>query len=152
MGILGAAIVTVGSLVLLIAIYTKNTYLTQIKKQIAQIEKEAGYVERMRKHIDLVEDRLDAKQRSINVLHEVHKLTPKEIYFTNINIEEKKRTILQGRAQAMSSVFEFVTTLEGSSYFENVATTYTTTKKEQGKEYTKFEIICMYEEEKEFEE
>jgi len=152
MGILVAAIVTVGSLVLLITIYTKNAYLTQIKKQIAQIEKEASYVERMRKHIDLVEDRLDAEQRSINVLHEVHQLTPKEIYFTNINIEEKNRTILQGRAIAMSSVFEFVTTLEGSSYFENVATTYTTTKKEQGKEYTKFEIICMYEEEKDFEE
>lgn len=152
MGILGAAVVTVGSLCLLIAIYTKNSYLTQIKKQIAQIEKEAGYVERMRKHIDLVESRLDAKQRSINVLHEVHKLTPQEIYFTNINIEEKKRTTLQGRATAMSTVFSFVTILEGSPYFENVATTYTTTKKEKGEEYTKFEIICMYEEENIFEE
>ena len=144
-------VVTVGSLCLLISIYTKNSYLTQLKKQIAQIEKEAGYVERMRKHIDLVEGRLDAKQRSINVLHEVHKLTPKEIYFTNINIEEKKRTTLQGRATAMSIVFSFVTTLEGSPYFENVATTYTTTKKEKGEEYTKFEIICMYEEETVFE-
>jgi Tfp pilus assembly protein PilN len=151
MGILAAAIVTVGSIVLLIAIYTKNAYLAQIKKQIAQIDKEATYVESMRKHIDLVEDRLDAKQRSINVLHEVHRLTPKEIYFTNINIEEKKRTILQGRAQAMSTVFSFVTTLEGSPFFENVTTTYTTTKKEAGEEYTKFEIICMYEVEKVFE-
>jgi len=151
MGILTAAMVIVGSLVLLISMYTKNTYLSEIKKNIAQITKEAGYVERMRKHIDLVEDRLDAEQRSINVLHEVHVLTPKEIHFTNINIEEKKRTVLQGRAFAMSNVFSFVTILEKSPFFENVTTTYTTTKKERGKEYTKFEIICMYEKREEFE-
>ena len=51
----------------------------------------------------------------------------------------------------MSNVFSFVTTLEGSPYFENVKTTYTTTKKDQGQEYTKFEIICMYEKKEEFE-
>jgi len=150
-GILMAAMVIVGSLVLLIAMYTKNSFLVVIKKNIKQIEKEAGYVERMRKHIDLVEDRLDAEQRSINVLYEVHALTPKEIHFTNINIVEKKRTVLQGRAIAMSNVFSFVTTLENSPYFENVTTTYTTTKKDRGKEYTKFEIICMYEKKEEFE-
>ena len=50
----------------------------------------------------------------------------------------------------MSNVFSFVTTLENSLYFEGVKTSYTTTKKEQGEEYTKFEIICMYEKEDEY--
>lgn len=150
-GVLIGAIVMVGSLILLIAMYTKNAYLSQIKKQIAQIAKEADYVERMRKHIDLVEDRLDAEQRSLNVFYDIHKLTPKEINFTNINIEEKKRAVLQGRAVAMSNVFSFVTTLEESPIFENVTTTYTTTKKERGEEYTKFEIICMYQAKEEYE-
>ncbi len=152
MGVLAASVVLVLSMLLLIRVYFKNTYLTQIKKEIAKIEKVAGYVERMRRHIYLVESRLDAKRRSINVLHEVHKLTPREIYFTNINIEEDEKTILQGRAKEMSNVFSFVTILENSPYFENVKTTYTTTKKDQNEEYTKFEIICMYEKEDEFEE
>ena len=117
----------------------------ELKKNISRIEKEAGYVERMRKHIDLVEGRLDAEQRAINIFHEVHKLTPKEIYFTSINIEKKKRTTLQGRAKAASDVFSYVPTLENSPYFQNVKTTYTTSKKEKGEEYTKFEITCMYE-------
>ena len=133
-------------------LYSKNAYLTQIKQEITRIEKVASYVERMRRHIYLVEGRLDAKRRSINIFHEIHKLTPKEIYFTNINIEEEKKTILQGRAQEMSNVFSFVTTLENSTYFENVKTTYTTTKKDQGEEYTKFEIICMYEGEEGYED
>jgi Tfp pilus assembly protein PilN len=145
MGILMASIVMVLSLLLLVKLYFKNAYLTQIKQEIKKIEKVAGYVERMRRHIFLVESRLDAKQRSINVFHEVHRLTPKEIYFTNVNIEEEEKAILQGRAKEMSNVFSFVTTLENSSYFENVKTTYTTTKKDQDGEYTKFEIICMYE-------
>ena len=42
--------------------------------------------------------------------------------------------------------------IENSPYFENVKTTYTTTKKDRGEEYTKFEIICMYEKEDEYDE
>jgi len=151
MGVLAASIVMVISLLLFMNVYTKNTYLTQIKKQIARIEQEAGHVERMRRYIDLVGSRLNAEQRSINILHEIHKLTPQEIYFTNINIEEEKRVVLQGHAAAMSNVFSFVTTLENSPQFENVKPTYTTTKKDKDEEYTKFEIICMYEKKEEYE-
>lgn len=145
LGILAASIVMVSFLTLLISVYIKNTYLMQLKKHIAQIEKEAGYVERMRKHIDLVEKRLDVRQRSINTLLEIHKLTPKEIYFLNIDIEEGKQTTVKGRSKVMSDVLFFVTTLEKSSYFEKVKTRYTTAKKEKGKEYYEFEIVCLYE-------
>lgn len=145
-GVLTASVVMVISLLLLVRMSAKKVYLDQIKKQIAKIAQEAGHVERMRRHIDLVEGRLDARQRSISVLYEIHKLTPREIYFTNVNIEEKKRAVLQGHATAMSNVFSFVTALEASPYFENVKTTYTTTKKDEDGEYTKFEIICLYEE------
>ena len=102
-------------------------------------------VERMRRQVYLVEGRLDAKRRSINVLKEVHQLTPKEISYTNIDIDEDDKVGLQGRASEMSTVFSFVTTLEKSPYFENVKTTYTTTKKDESGEYTKFEIVCMFE-------
>ena len=68
----------------------------------------------MRKHIDLVEDRLDAKQRSINVLHEVHKLTPQEIYFTNINIEER----IIGKVHCKSCQLEYtLNASNGKTFF-----------------------------------
>ncbi|HQP10991.1 MAG TPA: pilus assembly protein PilM [Candidatus Omnitrophota bacterium] len=152
MGVLAASIVMIGSLLLLISLYSKNAYLTQLEREIKKIEKVANLVDRMRQHITLVKERLDAGRRSINISDEIHKLTPKEICFTNINIEEDSQTVLQGRAKEMSNVFSFVTVLENSPYFENVKTTYTTTKKEQGEEYTKFEIICLYERKEEFEE
>jgi Tfp pilus assembly PilM family ATPase/Tfp pilus assembly protein PilN len=151
-GILTASIVTVTSLLFLNDFYVKNRYLAQVKDRISKIEKEAGQVERMRRYIDLVTGRLDAKRRSSNILHEIHKLTPENISYADINIEEDKRVVLQGRAEAMSNVFSFVTALEASPYFENVKTTYTTTKKEQDEEYTKFEVICMFENKEAYDE
>ncbi|MFQ5681275.1 MAG: PilN domain-containing protein, partial [Candidatus Omnitrophota bacterium] len=70
---------------------------------------------------------------------------PREIYFTTITIEEKKQAVLKDRAFDMSDVFKFKSTLEHSPYFENVKLTYTTTKKDQGREYAEFEVICDYE-------
>ena len=148
-GVLVLSIVMMLSTLFFIVFYGKSNYLAEIKRSVANIEKDASEVERMRSSINLVKGRLDAKKSSINILNEISRLTPKEIYFTNINIEENKQTVLQGRAAAMSNVFEFVTTLENSPYFENVQTTYTTTKKEKDTEYAKFEIICMHEKDKE---
>ncbi len=148
-GVLALSIVMMLSTLFVIGFYGKSSYLAQIKRSIANIEKDASEVEKMRSSINLVKGRLDAKKSSINILNEISRLTPKEIYFTNINIEEDRQTVLQGRAAAMSNVFEFVTTLENSPYFENVQTTYTTTKKEKETEYAKFEIICMHEKDSE---
>lgn len=148
-GILALSVVMMLSVLFFMIYYNKSNYLSQLKRAIAANEKEAGEVERMRACIDLVRQRLDVRERSLNMLHEIMRLTPKEIYFTDIDITEKDQTVMQGRAVAMSNVFEFVTTLENSSFFENVKTTYTTTKKDKDTEYAKFEIICMHEKKKE---
>lgn len=144
-GVLALLGITVLSIFFFLVYSNKSFYLAELNRTKSKIEKDAREVERMRMFVDLVEKRLDARRRSINVLHEINRLTPSEIHFTNINIEEGKQTVLQGRAAAMSNVFEFVTTLENSPYFINVKTTYTTTKKEKDGEYSRFEIVCMHE-------
>ncbi len=144
-GVLMLSILMALSTLFFISYFYKNHYMSELKKTIATMEKDALEVERMRTAINLVKGRLDARKSSINILQEITRLTPKEIYFTDIKIEEEKQTILQGRAAAMSNVFEFVTTLEGSPYFESVQTTYTTTKKEKDTEHARFEIICIHE-------
>jgi len=145
LGVLITAVVMLISVLVGVRIYRKKDYLDRLKQTNAAIEKEAAAVERMRAVVDLVRDRLDARRRTLNILREIHRLTPKEIYFTNINIEEKKKVVLQGNAFALSNVFAFVTILENSPVFENVKTTYTTAKRRKGKEYTRFEIVCLLE-------
>jgi Tfp pilus assembly PilM family ATPase len=144
-GVLALLGITILSILFFLVYFNKSFYLAELNRTKSKIEKDAREVERMRMFIDLVEKRLDARRRSINVIHEINRLTPPEIHFTNIDIEEGKQTVLQGRAAAMSDVFEFVTTLENSPHFINVKTTYTTTKKEKDGEYSKFEIVCMHE-------
>lgn len=144
-GILVASIAMLASLLFLINTYNKNVYLEQLNQKISKIKEESTEVEKMRLRINLVERRLDAKGTSINMLNEIYKLTPKEIHMNSISIEEKNQAVLKGRASAMSEVFKFITTLEGSPYFKGVKTTYTTTKKEKDAEYSEFEIICAYE-------
>lgn len=143
-GILFTSIVMVMSLLLLVNIYAKNAYLALLKEKISKIESDAVDVEKMRTRINTIEKRLDAKAASINVLIEIYRLTPREIYLTNINIEEKDKTAIRGRANAMSDVFKYVTTLEASDIFYNVNATYITTKRESNVEYAEFEIACFH--------
>ena len=146
-GVLFTSIIMAMSLIFSINIYNKNAYLTELKKRASEIGSQASDIEKMRTRIELVKGRLDANGASLNMLEEIYKLTPREVYFTNIDIVERKETILKGRANAMSDVFKFVTSLESSPCFENVKATRTTTKKEKDGEYTEFDIVCTYESE-----
>jgi Tfp pilus assembly PilM family ATPase/Tfp pilus assembly protein PilN len=146
-GVLFISIIMAASFVILIFVYHKYSYLSDITQKISAIEDGANQVEQMRDRIELIQNRLDAQNSSINILQEIYSLTPKEIYYTRVDIEEKNQAVLTGNADAMSDVFAFVTILENSPHLENVKTTYTTTKREQDREYAKFEIVCMVEEE-----
>ena len=145
MGILSASIVLTASFLLLANIYNNSSYLARLEQKLSEFEKETASTERMSRVISLAERRKDAGGNSINILAEIYKIIPNEIYITGIDIEEKGKVVLKGRAMAMSDVFKFVTTLEKSPVFENVKTAYTTAKKEKESEYTEFEITCYCE-------
>ena len=144
-GALLALIVTFLSLILLTNIYSKNAYLKELKDRISRIEKDANDIEKMRQKIAVVEKRLDARGASINILMDIYRLTPKEIYMTSISIEEKNKATIKGRASALSDVYKYAKTLEDSSLFEKVNTNYANTKREDNIEYADFEIVCFCE-------
>ncbi|MFA6636148.1 MAG: pilus assembly protein PilM [Candidatus Omnitrophota bacterium] len=145
-GVLAAALVTAASFLFLMNIYMKNSYLSLLKERISAMEKPAQKVARLNMETNLAKARLDARGSALNLLIEIHKLTPQKIYYTDITIEEESRVILKGRVPAMSEVFGFVSTLEGSDHFVNVKTTHTTTKKDETGEYVEFGILCVYSE------
>ncbi|MBN2453429.1 MAG: pilus assembly protein PilM [Candidatus Omnitrophica bacterium] len=144
MGALIASVVMLMSFIILMNIYNKNTYLAKLKSMISKIEVEADDIEKMRAVISLVEKRLDSRGSAIEALNEIYGITPKEIHITDINIDEKQSIIIKGGGYAMSDVFKYVKKLEESGMFENVKTTYTTTKKDRDSEFAEFEIICSF--------
>ncbi|MDO8525065.1 MAG: pilus assembly protein PilM [Candidatus Omnitrophota bacterium] len=149
MGILSASILMTLSLLLVIGLYYKNTYLTQLKSQAVVILADSDNVEKMRMSIDMVKRLLDAKKSSLTILHEIYTVTPPEISLTSIDIEESKQVVLKGRSFAMSDVFKFIKKIEESAMFANVKASYTRTKREKvdekETEYAEFEIVCPYE-------
>ncbi len=149
MGILSASILMTLSLLLVISLYYKNTYLTQLKTQAVAISAVSDNIEKMRMSIDMVKRMLDAKKSSLTILHEIYAVIPQEISLNNIEIEENKQVVLKGRGFAMSDVFKFIKKIEESPMFANVKASYTRTKKEKTDEketeYAEFEIVCPYE-------
>jgi Tfp pilus assembly PilM family ATPase/Tfp pilus assembly protein PilN len=145
MGILFCAITMVLSILVLIYIYNKNNYLAQLKQEIIAIKGDSDEIVKMRLSVSLAQDLLNARGDSLNLLGEINKIIPKEVYLTSLEVERRKQAVLRGRAQAMSDVFKFITMLEKSPYFENVKNTFATTKKEDNYEYTDFEISAAYE-------
>jgi Tfp pilus assembly protein PilN len=97
--------------------------------------------------IKKVKSKLDTKTSAINYLYEVSKLLPPEIIILNLSFEKGQKLIVKGRAQEMSDVFKFITTLEGSPSFKDIQTRYTTRKKVQGKDVNEFELVCPFEHE-----
>lgn len=144
MGILVVAIVTVLSSLYLTNVYTKNAYLAKLKKTISQIASEAEGIDKMRAVINKVEERLDSHGSSLEFLNEIYRVTPREIYLTDIDIDEKQSVGLKGSGFAMSDVFKYVKILEESEMFENVKTTYTRIKRDKDSEFAEFEINCIY--------
>ena len=143
-GILFSAIIMLLSLILLANLYSKNAYLAQLDRKISRIQQDANDIEDMRRKLSIVEKRLDARGSSIDMLNEIYRLTPKEIYLTSIAVEEKNKITLKGRASALSDVYKYAKTLEDSPHFEKVNTNYANTKRENNVEYADFEIAGNY--------
>jgi len=143
-GILFSAIILTLSILLAIHINNKNIYINELKHKIASIKNVSDEVDKMRLSIDLVHERADASGDVINLLNEIYKAIPAEVYLTSVDIENRGQAHLKGHAVAISDVFKFVTALSASPFLEKVRNTYATTKEEDNNQYADFEIIAEY--------
>jgi Tfp pilus assembly PilM family ATPase/Tfp pilus assembly protein PilN len=141
-GILSILILVLLSAFLLERFYIKNHYYEALCGKFTKTEKEATEVERMKLRVNMIRDYLDKKNSAINILQSLFSVTPKEVYFSNINYTKDKEVILTGVSETMSDVFKFVTVLEELDYFEKVKTNYATKKKKEEREVVSFELIC----------
>ena len=143
-GILFSAIILTLSIILAIHINNKNIYINELKHKIASIKNVSDEVDKMRLSIDLVRERADASGDVLNLLNEIYKTIPKEVYLTSVDVENRGQVVLKGHAVAISDVFKFVTSLSTSPFLEKVKNTYATTKEEDNNQYADFEIIAEY--------
>ncbi len=141
-GICSALILIIASSIFLGRIYNKEQYLTQLKQEILKNQKPADRLIGMRQQIEKVKKRLQMKDFALNLIYDIHKTIPPEIYLISVSFDGSDQLILRGVSSSMPAVFRFVNALEKLEYFQNVNTKFATTRKEKDKELTDFEIVC----------
>ncbi len=140
--ILLIAIVIIVSATFFGRVYNKERYSGQLKTRLLKIKNATERLNSMIWVIEAVKTRVSTRGMSLNLIAEVHEVIPPEITLISINFDGKERVVLRGSSDAMAEIFNLVSKLEESKYFENVETKYATKRKVKDKESTDFEISC----------
>jgi Tfp pilus assembly PilM family ATPase/Tfp pilus assembly protein PilN len=126
-------------------LHNKEAYSNLVKDRYKKISTEAESLNEKVERIKRIKSKLDTKSSAINYIYEISNLLPSEIVATNLTFQKDDKVELKGYTVEMSDVFKFISTLEGSVYFKDVQSRYTTRKKIKGKDVTEFDLVCPVE-------
>jgi Tfp pilus assembly protein PilN len=122
--------------------YHKKVIIANLDKQLEKINPSAKEIQNIKNKIKIVNAQMSNENSCLEILREIHRISPKDIYLNTFIFQEADEVILKGTAPSMSLVFSFVPILNDSLFFENVQVRYATQRKMQALELTDFEIIC----------
>ena len=145
--ILFLGIILLFSAVLAKKIHDKQLRILYLDREIEKTAPLARDVEDRLKKIELIETRSEIKGSSVDVLRELHELSPRDISLSSFSYDEGNRDlILQGSSPNRPAIIDFITTLEKSAYFKNVQLKYAREKRTKASgDYIDFRIECTLE-------
>jgi len=126
-------------------IYFRNIYLDKIKQQYVLNQYVVVQLDKIAHRTRIIKDYMSGRLVTLDVLEELYRLIPEEMYLQNIFLDENGQINIQGISESMSTVFDVVKALEDSSLFKNVKTRSTTAKKDRGKDAAAFDIVFRLE-------
>lgn len=126
-------------------IFDTYQYITYLNKELTTNLPLVKQVELKKKRLKAIKKEIINKTLSIEIIAEVYKLIPQDIFLNELIFEEDTTTIIRGEAKNMASVFSLITILENSTYFKNVKVNYATKRKVSEKEVADFQITCQLE-------
>lgn len=126
-------------------IYFHGLYLDKLSARFEKEHKEVERLEKISRNTKIVKDFLASRMVSLDVLDELYRNIPDEVYLKSVNMDEEGTITIEGTSETMSLVFNLVSALEGSELFKGVKTKSTTAKKERGKDVAAFEIALRLE-------
>jgi Tfp pilus assembly PilM family ATPase/Tfp pilus assembly protein PilN len=142
-GILGISLLTALTALVSQHVYFKKQYLEQLDGEIARTQQAAGDVETLKKRLRVIREVERLENSSLDILSLLHRTTPPEIRLKAIAFEEGSHLVLKGATPKMSTVFEFVSTLEKLPNFHQVKTKQATRSgNKTGTDEVEFEITC----------
>ncbi len=140
-GVAGVVIMLLLGGILMSKIYFKDVFLNKNLKQryAGQHEEVIKLQEKMSK-VRIVREYMRERLAGLDVLKEIYRVTPNDIYLSAINLEEDGTLTLAGISPSMSQIFTYVKTLDDSPMFVDAKTKSTSTKKDGTKDVAVFEV------------
>jgi len=123
-----------------VQVFKKNTYLNKIKKEVARVRAEAKKVDKNLRFVDAIKDEFSGRTFVADMLREIIRLTPEEISFRSLTLNESGNLAIQGYAQENTSINIFQAGLVKSPFFNNVNLQFATKRKTYNMEVTDFKI------------
>ncbi len=135
-----------------VKIYIKTGFLNKLKTSYNHSREEAETLARIAEKTGIIKDFLNNRLATLDIIYELYRIVPDEIYLNGIIVDESGKVTIQGTSESMSRVFSLVSALEESSLFKSVKTNSTAAKKERGKDLAAFELSFKLESAKDEEE
>ena len=142
-GILSIAMILLSLSVIFHALRKRNNYLQLLMRENRVMHPLVSKIDSKRKQLELIKEQLNPGSECLQVLSELHGITPGNIFLNNLVIDARNIVTLCGQAKELSEVFRLNSLLERSPLFENVKVKYANKRKIKGKEITDFEIHCL---------
>ncbi len=122
-------------------IYFKQAFLNHnLKEKYAAQKEEVVLLQERLNKLNVVKNYLSGRMVSLDVIHELYRVTPTQIYLNVIALNDDGSLMVSGVSDSMSRVFSYVKALSDSPMFKNVKTKSTATKKDNGKDVAVFEL------------
>lgn len=138
--VMGILVMVLFGAALGIKVYFKNAFYQKIRTEYQGVMEEVAELKRKQEITSIIGNYLDQRMDSLEVLDELYRNIPKEIYLTSIVMEDTGIVNIQGISDAGSVVYSMGTNLEASEFFKSAEVLSTTAKKDRGKDATAFEI------------
>lgn len=143
LGTLCLALISIASLISVEKMYKKSSYLNLLRKQYHSVSGEAEGVERLVAKMKLAHEQNDTFNDPLDVLKDINEVIPNNIVLTAFQYNRGDQSlVLRGTSSEMSTVFQFLTTLENTPTLEQVKTRNVTKRKVDNKELAEFEIAA----------
>lgn len=144
-GVFAMAILVLVCALFFMKIYFRNVYLQELKNEYHIKQYLVVQLDKIAHRVRIIKDYLLMRMVSLDVLDELYRLIPDQMYLQNVVINEQGVVNIQGVSESMSTVFAVVKALEDSELFKNVKTRSTTAKKDRGKDAAAFDIVFKLE-------
>ncbi len=142
-GILSVVAILLVLSVIFHALRKRNNYLQLLMRENRVMHPLVSKIDSKRKQLELIKEQLNPGSECLQVLSELHRITPGNIFLNSMVLDVGNIVTLRGQAKELSEVFRLNSLLEKSSLFENVKVKYANKRKIKGKEITDFEIHCL---------